>query len=99
MRTAATTNVVKLYGKIDEDLKSDNTYIINVSSGNKPSTDYSDFDGEKWLILANANNLGGRNFMLGSILLACCIISLAWIVFFLIYNKKVVYPTIHDVFK
>jgi len=85
MRTSATSTVRKLYGKIDMDMDGKNMKL-NIAN----IEDYSDFDGEKWVIFSTTTGIGGKNLVLGWSLIVIAILSLCWIMAFswIAYSKK-----------
>lgn len=79
MRVAATSNFMKLWGRIDETLpKGDYTITIN------NNFDVSGFDGKKAIILSNANFFGGENWFLGFSYIFVGVFSLTIMVYFII---------------
>ncbi|CAG9312890.1 unnamed protein product [Blepharisma stoltei] len=85
MRTSATSTVRKLYGKIDKNLDGKDMWL-NISN----YEDYSDFDGEKWVIFSTTTGIGGKNLVLGWSLIVIAILSMVWIIAFslIAYSKK-----------
>lgn len=85
MRTSATSKVRKLYGKIEEDIDEGEVLKLTVLN----IEDYSDFEGEKWVVFSTANAFGGKNNVLGWCLIAISILSLIWTVVFIVFIYKV----------
>jgi hypothetical protein len=61
MKTAALPNFKKLYGRIDEDFKKGDTVTFQVEA----NFEVRSFNGDKSIVLATVNPLGGKNPSLG----------------------------------
>lgn len=59
MRTAATPNFRKLWGRIEQDLNP-GTYTVDITN----NYDVSGFDGKKYIVISTANTFGGKNYFL-----------------------------------
>ena len=59
MRTAATPNFRKLWGRIEQDINP-GTYTVDITN----NYDVSGFDGKKYIVLSTANTFGGKNYFL-----------------------------------
>ncbi|XP_078161917.1 ALA-interacting subunit 3-like [Carex rostrata] len=88
MRTAALPTFRKLWGKIEVDLKENDTITINLE--NNYNT-YS-FSGKKKLVLSTASWLGGKNDFLGLAYLSiggfCFVLALLFTILYLIKPRK-----------
>ena len=80
MRLAATNDFRKLWGSINQDLDV-GKYNIQI----KEKMDYSSFDGKKFLILSNANALGGKNTVLTYALFVSGGMASIWTMVFIFY--------------
>lgn len=72
MRTSGLPNFRKLWGKIENGLDQGN-YTLTINS----LYDVSDFDGKKYFVLSNVNDLGGENSFIIVAYLAMGALSLA----------------------
>lgn len=61
MRTALNSNFKKLYGTIDRDINKNEGITIDIIM----NSDYSAFEGEKYVVVMTANVLGTYNYVLG----------------------------------
>ena len=83
MRPSGLPNPRKLWGKIDQDLKKDDTITINI----KNNYNVSPYKGKKKIILSNATVFGGKNNFLGISYIVVGILSILCAIIFPIGHK------------
>ena len=85
MRTAGLPNFRKLYGVIQDDLKS-GTYTIKINN----NYNVSSFTGHKYFVISTTNLLGGQNYFLAICYIIVGALCLMFgIIFFIAYmNRK-----------
>jgi hypothetical protein len=81
MRIAATKDFLKLYGKIEHDVHGH--IHVDLKKGIK----YLETKGKPCVLISTANNMGGKNQVLGWTMLFCTVLSLAWVVVFVFINR------------
>jgi len=94
MRTSASPNLKKLWGRVDETIQP-GTYKMLVND----HTDTSEFDATKYVLLSTTTKFGGKNWVLGISLLAAGGISTLWLLIFIFYPMCYRRPTLEEVFK
>mmetsp|Transcript_28166 Transcript_28166/g.24946 ORF Transcript_28166/g.24946 Transcript_28166/m.24946 type:complete len:95 (+) Transcript_28166:739-1023(+) len=82
MRTAATNNFRKLWGRIENDLEA-GEYTLTIDN----TYDTSSFAGEKHFYFSNATRFGGKNTFLSIGYLVIGGLSIAAAIFFLVKEK------------
>ena len=83
MRVAATSTNKKLYGIIEKTLEKGN-YTVKIENR---YTDVRRWDGEKRLILSTSSAFGGKNKLLGGLLVAVACIALLELVIILVFFR------------
>lgn len=82
MRTAATPDFRKLWGKINQDLEPGNYRVLITTE-----YDVSSFDGKKFFILSTANAFGGKNYFLAIAYLVVGGLALLAAILFFVKDK------------
>ena len=83
MRPSGLPNPMKLWGKIETDLKKGDNIRIEIES----NYDVKHYDGKKKIILSNSTIFGGKNTFMGICYIVIGILSLICVVIFLIGYK------------
>lgn len=83
MRPSGLPNPMKLWGKIEQDLKKDDIIRIEIDY----KYDVKHYDGKKKIILSNTTIFGGKNTFMGICYIVVGILSLICVIIFLIGYK------------
>lgn len=82
MRTAATKDFLKFYGKIEDDLHGD--LWVDLQDG----VNFLDTSGKPCVFISTANRLGGKNQVLGWTMVGCALGSFFWVIVFCVINRN-----------